>query len=146
MNFEWKGDGMKRRILTALCVLPFLLALSALLACNLHCILSGESGFFIWKPQTVLAMLTTVKNVRLFFLAFAACCLLLLLACLVSGGNVRYRNSTVQIVPGLAIPVSAGNGEYGTACFMPKRMLRRVFSRQKLSAIRKLRKEMKKHE
>ncbi len=133
---------MRRRILTALCVLPILLALSALLACNLHRVLSGESGF-IWKPQEVLAMLTTVKNVRLFFLAFAACSLLLLVACLVSGGNVRYRNSTVQIVPGLAIPVAAGNGEYGTACFMPKRMLRKVFAQRKLSEIKKLQKEMK---
>ena len=88
-------------------------------------------------------MLTTVKNVRLFFLAFAACSLLLLVACLVSGGNVRYRNSTVQIVPGLAIPVAAGNGEYGTACFMPKRMLRKVFAQRKLSEIKKLQKEMK---
>ncbi len=145
MNFEWKGDEMKRRILTALCVLPFLLAVSALLACNLHRILSGESGF-IWKPQTILVMFTTVKNVRLFFLAFAACCLLLLLACLVSGGNVRYRNSTVQIVPGLAIPVAAGSGEYGTARFMTKRMLRRSFARRELSDIKKLTKEMKKLE
>ena len=133
---------MKRRILTALCVLPFLLVLSALSACNLHRVLSGESGF-IWKPQTVLAMFTTVKNVRLFFLAFAACCVLLLLACLVSGGNVRYRNSTVQVVPGLAIPVAAGSGEYGTARFMPEHRFRRVFARQKLSKIKKLQKEMR---
>lgn len=126
---------MKRRLLTALFVLPFLLALSALLACNLHRVLSGESGF-IWKPQTVLAMLMGVKNVRLFFLAFAACCLLLLLACFVTGGNVRYRNSTVQVVPGLAIPVAAGSGEYGTARFMPKRKLRKCFSQRKLSKLK----------
>ena len=136
---------MKRRLLTALLVLPFLLALSALAAGNLHRILSGESGF-VWQPQAVWTLLVEVKNVRLFFLAFSAVCVLLLLACLVTGGNVHYRNSTVQLAPGLAIPVAAGSGEYGTARFMTKRMLRKSFARRELSDIKELRKVMKKHE
>lgn len=136
---------MKRRVLTALFLLPLLLALSALLACNLHRLLSGESGF-VYQPMTILELLIQVRKVQLFFLAFAACSLLLLIACLVSGAGVQYRNSTMYIAPKISIPVAAGNGEYGTARFTTQKAMRRVFARRKLSEIQKLRKELKRHE
>lgn len=136
---------MKRRFLTALFLLPFLLAVAALLACNLHRLLSGSTGF-VYQPMTILELLMQERKVQLFFLAFAACSLLLLIACLVTGPGVQYKNSTVRVAPGIYIPVSAGNGEYGTARFSSQKAMRKIFARSKLKGIKKLKKEMKSYE
>lgn len=136
---------MKRRIITALCLLPFLLALSALLACNLHVLLSGDTAL-VYQPRVLWELLLAQKNVRLFSLAFGACSMLLLLACLVTGPGVQYKNSTVRVAPGIYIPVSAGHGEYGTAQFTSQKAMQKLFAQSELKQIKKLRKEMKAYE
>ncbi len=132
---------MKRRLITAMLVLPFLLALCALMASNLHLLLLGEK-MFIYHPAAVLEVLLHAKKAQMFFLALAACSLLLLIACLVSGAGVHYDNSTVYIAPKIRIPVPVGHGEYGTAWFLSKKELKRAFSQRKLKEIKKLREEM----
>lgn len=132
---------MKRRLITAMLVLPFLLALCALMASNLHRLLLGEKTF-IYQPAAVLEVLLHARKAQLFFLALAACALLLLIACLVSGAGVHYDNSTVYIAPKIRIPVPAGNGEYGTAWFLSKKELRRAFSQRRLKEIKIPREEV----
>lgn len=135
---------MKRRLITAMLVLPFLLALCALMASNLHRLLLGEKTF-IYQPSAVLEVLLHAKKAQLFFLALAACALLLLIACLVSGAGVHYDNSTVYIAPKIRIPVPVGHGEYGTTWFLSKKELKQAFSQRKLTGIKKLREEMNEH-
>ena len=137
---------MKRRLIAALCGLPVLLVLDALAAYNLHVLLLRQFSF-TWHPRVIFCALAEIRSVRLFFAAFAAMSVLFLLASLISGAEtVRYRNATVTIVPRITIPAPAGNGEYGTAWFMPAKELRHVFSYRRLSELKKLQEEVNKCE
>ncbi|MBQ7872200.1 MAG: hypothetical protein IJ357_08680 [Oscillospiraceae bacterium] len=100
---------MKRRLITAALVLPVLLLFSALLACNLHGLFSGQV-MFVWRPGDVLPLLLHVRAVQRFFLIFAGLSLLLILAAMVSSTGVQYRNAVRTIAPGIVIPEAAGRG------------------------------------
>ena len=134
---------MKRRMIVLLCVTPFLLAASALLAYNFHILLSGEQAF-TYHPDIILAAVRENEKVRLLSLLFAAGMLLLLLCTvLLSPSTVMHSdNTTVKILPNVRIPAASGHGEYGTAWFMSEKTLRRCFAHQRLD--RKLLKELTK--
>lgn len=133
---------MKRRMIVLLCVTPFLLAASALLAYNFHILLSGEQAF-TYRPDIILAAVRENEKVRLLSLLFAAGMLLLLCAVLLSPSTVMHSdNTTVKILPNVRIPAASGHGEYGTAWFMSEKTLRRCFAHQRLD--KKMLKELTK--
>lgn len=133
---------MKRRMIVLLCVTPFLLAASALLAYNFHILLSGEQAF-TYHPDIILAAVRENEKVRLLSLLFAAGMLLLLCTVLLSPSTVMHSdNTTVKILPNVRIPAASGHGEYGTAWFMSEKTLRRCFAHQRLD--KKMLKELTK--
>lgn len=101
---------------------------AVLMGANMHCVFSGNAG------QCTPSIATAVRIIRENKTAAEICVyvfLLLLAAWLLMLAPVLFgfaANKTRKIVPGVRIPYPAGNGEYGTADFLPKSKFRQEFA------------------
>ena len=81
-----------------------------------------------WKPvQGWAAVLAGGKPLQ-FYLLFCAVVAVLLLWVMFTGSYLNYKNGCQFITPKIRTPLPAGNGEFGTAHWLPKKEYGEVFS------------------
>lgn len=79
------------------------------------------------QPAAILYGLRKIPQVRKIFLLLAALSMLLIGGVLANRDFVRYKNGTKQILPGIATPLVAGEGQYGTAHWLEKKDYKNVW-------------------
>lgn len=112
---------MKKRLIVAGVV--FVLAgvlLLPIVALDLHAILSRHMDMLTYSPIDGWAAIYRLEQVRMMYLLFLAMLLLMLLWAIISSSTLNYRSDMQQITPKISTPCSAGQGQYGTAKWLPK--------------------------
>lgn len=113
----------------------FALAVFLILAGVILPPLAADMDFFFLRQFTLLtwhpgagwdAVLAGEKPLQ-FYLILCALAALLLLWVLFTGSYLNYRSGIQQITPDIETPCAAGHGEFGTARWLPKKRIRRVF-------------------
>lgn len=109
----------RKKLPVALLLLLLLVVLSGYAAYNIHFLLSREPGKLTAQITLILHGLATIPKVRLLFL-FLLCISLLFLFWLVTDHHgIEYRSEEQEVIPGiLKTPKAAGQGQYGTACWL----------------------------
>lgn len=112
---------MKKRYVIAAC----LLVLSALLvipvlALDIHALLSRDISLLTLSPLDGWAAVVQIQQVSKMYLLLLAAVALGLVWVLVSGSSLKYRSDMQQITPDIVTPCADGQGQYGTAKWMPK--------------------------
>lgn len=134
-NWEAKWNGirlggmcMKKRLTVAGVVLilagTFLLPIIAL---DVHAILSRDMDMLSYSPIDGWAAIVALEQVRLMYLLLVATLMLMLLWAIVSSSTLNYRSDMQQITPKISTPCAAGQGQYGTAKWLPKDEYRECF-------------------
>lgn len=118
---------MKRRIATGVTLLLFLTLLSLMGAYNLDCILSGRVRACSWNPMTAFSGLSNQK-VRLFFFLFVALSTLFIIYMLFANSYIKYKSDMQRITPDIQTPRAEGQGQYGTARWMPQEKIDEMFT------------------
>lgn len=120
---------MKKRYVIAVCVL-LLSALIAIpvLALDIHAVLSRDISLITLSPLTGWAAVMQIRQVRKMYLLLLATVALGLIWVLVSGSSLKYRSDMQQITPDIVTPCADGQGQYGTAKWMPKSKYRTYFT------------------
>lgn len=122
---------MKRRILFVVGI--GLLAAGVLLpVCtwNLHLLLSGAWNRLEWDPLFCWQQLLDDRTLLRLYLMLVACVALLLYWAVASSSYVKYRSSMYLVQPAangepaLEIPMPAGQGQFGTAWWFPRRKMK----------------------
>lgn len=119
---------MKRRMIAAGVSFFFLLLLSVVIAGNLDLLLTQGSAACTLHPALILTQLFSSPRALLMALLLAACGLLCVLWALFGNSYLNYRSEMYEVVPGFKIPMPAGQGQYGTAWWMPEKDFDRYFS------------------
>lgn len=109
---------MKRRMVTAVIVMLFLTGVSLLMAGNIDLLLTG--GKPTPQPMLLLLRLTTSTRALLMFLLFIAASVLFILWSLYGKSYLNYKSDMYEVVPNFKIPMPDGQGQYGTAWWLPK--------------------------
>lgn len=104
-----------------------------LLALALHKLLARETGGLTITPGVAWAAVFNVIQVRNMYLLLLASLALALLAILLQGGLFNYRSTMQRLTPEIQTPCAAGQGQFGTAKWMPQRELGRFFTPWKVS-------------
>lgn len=117
---------MKKRIAAAAVCMLILTLLSLLAAYNLDC-LASHSRAFSSSPMTALEALGN-RKVLIFFLLFTALSGLTVSYMAFGRSTIKYRSGMRQIVPGVETPMPEGQGQYGTARWMPKENIPKAFT------------------
>lgn len=61
-----------------------------------------------------------LEQVRMMYLLFLAMLMLMLLWAIISSSTLNYRSDMQQVTPKISTPCAAGQGQYGTAKWLPK--------------------------
>lgn len=117
---------MKKRIAAAVVCMLILTLLSLLAAYNLDSLASRRAVYSL-SPAVALAALEDARVLTLFLL-FTALAALAVLYMAFARGTIKYRSNMQQIVPGVETPMPEGQGQYGTARWMPKSRIPEVFT------------------
>lgn len=128
----------RRRYAAAALYLALLLFLSLELAGNGDLLLTGGSAACTPHPARLLRhVLGTARALRL-FLGFAGVGLFLTLWALFGNVRVDCRSDEYEVVPGFSVPVPEGQGQHGTAWWMPRGDAGRVFGMARTSGAARL--------
>lgn len=111
---------MKRKIPLALFLFSLLLACSLGASYNLHCLLSGRSEACTVQLLPILDGLRTIPETRKLFFILACSSALFILWLLAWHNAPEYQSRMRTVIPGvLELPEAAGQGQYGTASWLP---------------------------
>ena len=119
---------MKRKWIIAGVLLLIAAALLPLPAANLHFFLLREREQMTTNLLTCWQVILTTKNAAKFYLIFTALVMLMLLWTIVSSNHLNYRSGMQVITPDIKTPCPAGQGEYGTARWLPEKQYSRYFT------------------
>lgn len=118
--------GLTAFLLTGIFLLPQL-------AADMNFFFSRQFDKIIWNPFVGwVDMIASSKALQFYFLLLAAVGLLLLWI-LFTGSYLNYRSDMQRITPDIFTPCAAGQGQFGTARWLPKRDIPRFFGVWKLS-------------
>jgi hypothetical protein len=121
-------SSMKRRLIAGGLALLFFLWLSLVFASNFGLLLTGRRADCTLLPSGMLAaLLADPRGVKLFFL-LAVGSVLLVLWMLFGRSYLNYKSDMYEVVPGFCIPKPAGQGQHGTAWFMPQKRFADYFA------------------
>lgn len=119
---------MKRRLIAGGLALLFFLWLSLVFASNFGLLLTGRRADCTLFPTGMLAaLLADPRDVKLFLL-LAAGSVLLVLWMLFGHSYLNYKSDMYEVVPGFSIPRPEGQGQHGTAWFMPQKKFADAFA------------------
>lgn len=120
---------MKKRIIIAGCVLLLTAGfLLPQLAADSHYFFLKEFHSMMLRPSAAWPMVLEEPRVQKFYLLYLAVTALLLIWVLVTGSYLNYRSDMQQLTPDIATPCAAGQGQYGTARWLPKEQFGRFFA------------------
>jgi len=88
-------------------------------ACNLDLFLTGQRAQCSLSFPVLIASLHR-PHVALLFLLLAGLGLLLVAWMLFGSSHLKYKSGMYEVVPGLKIPKPEGQGQHGTAWWMPE--------------------------
>lgn len=112
---------MKKRLIVAGVVLLVAGALLLpIVALDLHAILSRDMDMLSYSPIKGWVAICRLEQVRMMYLLFIAMLMLMLLWAIISSSTLNYRSDMQQITPKISTPCAAGQGQYGTAKWLPK--------------------------
>lgn len=116
---------MKRRLIAGSLALLFFLWLSLICAGNFGLLLAGQYSRCSLFPVAELAR--DPRGGRLFFI-LALCSILLVFWMLFGRSYLNYKSKMYEVVPGFYIPYPEGQGQHGTAWFMPASKFPQTFA------------------
>lgn len=121
---------MKKRIFWAALVLALIAGLLLpQAAADAHFALLRDFESLTLNPMKGWAAMFGSSQVLAFYLMFVALVAVFELWALMSGSNLDYRSGMLHLTPEIATPCAAGQGQFGTAKWLPQRKLGKVFSR-----------------
>lgn len=125
---------MKKRWIIGIAI--FLLAAACLLpqlAANAHFLFSHETDKFTMAPADGWAAILAGGKPLQFYLIFCAGVALVLGAVLLTANYLDYQSGVQVITPKISTPLPAGQGQFGTARWLPKEQLHRTFASWRLT-------------
>lgn len=123
---------MKRRFIAAAIVLAALWILELPLVYDLDVLLSRRNDF-LWNPVAAVLPVFRSAAMRKLYLLSALLALLAVAACLTAGSHVYTHSGMQRLTPDIEIPEAAGQGQFGTARFLPRKKYSKAFSAYTLS-------------
>ena len=111
---------MKKRWIAAGLTAAFFMWLALAGACNLNLLLTGRRSECTLRIGTLIAALADPREKKLFLL-FAIAGMLAVLWMLFGRSYLNYESDLFEVVPGFKIPKPDGQGQHGTAWFMPQK-------------------------
>lgn len=119
---------MKQRFIAGGLALLLFLWLSLVISSNFGLILTGRRADCTLLPSGMLAaLLADPRGVKLFLL-LALGSILLVLWMLFGHSYLNYKSKMYEVVPGFSIPRPDGQGQHGTAWFMPQKKFADYFA------------------
>ena len=118
---------MKKRWIAAGLTAAFFMWLALAGACNLNLVLTGRRSECTLRIGTLIAALEDPREEKLFLL-FAIAGMLAVLWMLFGRSYLNYESDLYEVVPGFKIPKPDGQGQHGTAWFMPQKKFETYFS------------------
>lgn len=107
--------------------------LSLALAFNLHHLLSGSAKGFVLSLPLLLSGLLQIENIRLFFLLFNVGVICFIAYIYLTQNYLKYRSDMIWVTPDIQTPRADGQGQYGTARWLPKNQFKRAFHSVKIN-------------
>lgn len=124
---------MKRRLIAGGIVLLVLWVCMVPVAYNLDVLLSGGRGLEV-NPLTTLVPVLRNSAARRLLLLLMGVAVVGVVACLTAGAGVSSRTDMQHLTPDIEIPAEAGQGQFGTARFLPENQYKKSFSGYDLSS------------
>lgn len=124
---------MKKRWITALAA--FALAVGVVLpplAADIDYFFTGQWEALTWKPTAGWAAVAAGGKPLQFYLIFCALTALLIVWILFTGSYLNYRSAMRVVTPEIQTPAAAGQGQFGTARWLPKEQFRQFFGTWKV--------------
>lgn len=120
---------MKKRIIIAACIFAAAaLAVLPVLAAATHALLLRDLGMITWNPVEGWSLVFLNDRIRKFYLLYLAGTALGLLWILINGTYLKYRSDMQVITPDIVTPRADGQGQFGTARWLPKEQIGRFFA------------------
>lgn len=122
----------RRRIIAAVISMLFFLFLALEIAGNVDLLLTG--GENTPHPLRLISRLITSHRALLLFLILTVASALLIFWAMWGRSYLNYRSDMYEVVPGFSIPKPEGQGQYGTAWFLPKNEYDSAFASTRIEA------------
>lgn len=119
---------MKKRLIAGGLALLFFLCLSLVISSNFGLLLTGRRADCTLRPFGMLAALLADPRGSKLFLLLALGSVLLVLWMLFGNSYLNYKSDMYEVVPGFSIPRPEGQGQHGTAWFMPQKKFANAFA------------------
>lgn len=122
------GTNMKSRCIAAAFSFVVLAVLMLMLAGNADAILSAEHGAATLNPLKLLARALSSRRCLYLWLLLDGLCLLFVYWGLFGKSYLDYHSKMFEVVPGFEIPMPEGQGQHGTAWWLPEKNYEDVFA------------------
>lgn len=119
---------MKKRLIAGGLSLLLFLWLSLVISSNFGLLLTGRRDDCSLRPSGMLAALAADPRGAKLFLLLTLVSILLVLWMLFGNSYLNYKSDMYEVVPGFSIPRPAGQGQHGTAWFMPQKKFADAFA------------------
>lgn len=127
---------MKKRLTVAALVLVVAaLVVIPVLSLDVHALLSGNTGLLTVSPLIGWAAVVSIPQVGKLYLLLVATLALLILWAMVSSSSLKYRSDMQRITPDISTPCADGQGQFGTARWLPKNKYDKCFHAQALAEL-----------
>ncbi len=117
----------KQKFIGAISMLAGLNLVSLYLAANIHSFLSTGSFYHTYHPLKVIVFVFKTNALK-FFGIFLLLSAMFLLHIFWMQKIYEVSNKSIEVTPDIKTPAVAGNGEYGTAKWLPKKQYGDHFS------------------
>ena len=129
-----KGTNLKRRYLAAAFSFAVLTVLMLMLAGNADAVLSAERGAATLDPLKLLSRALASKRCLYLWLLLDGLSLLFIYWALFGKSYLDYQSKMYEVVPGFEIPMPEGQGQHGTAWWLPEKKYGEAFASVDISA------------
>ncbi|MET0017991.1 hypothetical protein [Oscillibacter sp.] len=119
---------MKKRLIAGGLALLLFLWLSLAISSNFGLLLARQMKRCSLRTFKMLAVLAADPRSVKLFLLLAVGSVLLVLWMLFGNSYLNYKSDMYEVVPGFSIPRPAGQGQHGTAWFMPQKKFADAFA------------------
>lgn len=119
---------MKRRLIAGGLALLLFFWLSLVISSNFGLLLTGRRADCTLLPSGMLAALLDDPRGSKLFLILVLGSILLVLWMLFGHSYLNYKSDMYEVVPGFSIPRPEGQGQHGTAWFMPQKKFADAFA------------------
>lgn len=96
-------------------------------AADIHFFLTHQTERLTLNPLTGWSAVLCEGKALRFYLLFCAVAGALLLGILLTGSSLNYRSGSWIVTPDIATPSAAGQGQFGTARWLPQERVHRYF-------------------